>query len=66
MELQLDPNITDPDSFYTQLLEAHQGLSKEQSDVLNAKLILILCNHVGDRKVLRQAIDAARGPVAPS
>lgn len=66
MELQLDPNITDPDSFYTQLLEAHQGLSKEQSDALNAKLILILCNHVGDRKVLRQAIDAARGPVAPS
>lgn len=66
MELTLSPNIHDPDGFYTQLLEAHQGLSKEQSDALNAKLILILCNHVGDRDVLQQAIDLARGSVKAS
>ncbi len=58
-ELNLEPNIDDPDGFYDELLSAHRGLSKEDSEALNARLILILCNHIGDRSVLRQALAAA-------
>ena len=60
MELNLNPNISDPDGFYDELLGAHQGLSKEDSDALNARLILILANHIGDRDVLRAALKAAK------
>ena len=60
MTVNLDPNIPDPDGFYDELLAAHAGLSKQESDALNARLILILSNHVGDRDVLRQALEAAR------
>lgn len=56
----LTPNIPDPDGFYDELLAAHEGLSKEQSDALNARLILVLANHIGDRQVLRAALDAAK------
>ena len=59
-ELTLDPNIPDPDGFYDELLAAHQGLSKEESDAFNARLILVLANHVGDRDVLRAALNAAK------
>lgn len=59
MMLNLDPNIVDPDGFYDELLAAHQGLTRDQSDALNARLILILANHVGDRDVLRAALAAA-------
>lgn len=58
--LNLEPNIPDGDGFYDELLAAHKDLSKEQSDALNARLILILSNHIGDREVLRQALKAAR------
>jgi len=58
--LNTNPNIPDPDGFYDELLAAHQGLSKEDSDALNARLILILANHVGDRDVLRAALAAAQ------
>lgn len=60
MALNLVPNIHDPDGFYDELLAAHAGLSKTQSDALNAKLILVLANHVGDRDVLRDALKAAK------
>ena len=60
MSLNLDPNITDPDGFYDELLSVHEGLSKEQSDALNARLILVLCNHIGDRDTLRAALEAAK------
>lgn len=60
MPLNLDPNIPDPDGFYDELLSAHEGLTKEQSDALNARLILVLCNQVGDRDVLRAALEAAK------
>ncbi|MBY4891295.1 DUF2783 domain-containing protein [Rhodobacteraceae bacterium N5(2021)] len=60
MTLNTLPNIPDPDGFYDELLAAHEGLSKEQSDALNARLILILANHIGDRATLRAALDAAR------
>jgi hypothetical protein len=61
MDLNLDPNIVDPDGFYDELLGVHQGLEKPQSDALNARLILILANHIGDRAVLRAALEAAAG-----
>ena len=58
--LTLDPNISDPDGFYAELLDAHQGLSREESEALNARLVLILANHIGDRTILRAAFAAAR------
>lgn len=58
--LKLAPNIPDPDGFYDELLTIHDGLSKEESDALNARLILLLANHIGDRAVLAQALAAAR------
>lgn len=60
MSLILTPNIPDPDGFYQELLAAHDGLTKDQSDALNARLILVLANHVGDRGVLQAAIEAAK------
>ena len=60
MSLDTSPRIADPDGFYAALLEAHDGLEKPQSDALNARLILILANHIGDMDVLRQALAAAR------
>jgi hypothetical protein len=56
-------NLQDADSFYEQLLDAHQGLSREESELLNARLILLLANQVGDAQVLNECIEAARqGP----
>jgi hypothetical protein len=56
-------NLQDADGFYEQLLDAHQGLSGEESELLNARLILLLANQVGDAKVLKDCIEAARqGP----
>ena len=54
------PNFSDPDGFYAALVSAHEGLSNEQSELLNARLVLILANHVGDHKVLTEALAAAR------
>jgi hypothetical protein len=62
MTLTLTPNIPDPDGFYDELLAAHQGLDKAESDALNARLILVLANHIGDREVLRAALAAAGRP----
>jgi hypothetical protein len=59
MSLNLDPNINDPDGFYDELIAAHQGLSKQDSDALNARLILVLANHIGSREVLRSALETA-------
>lgn len=59
-DLILTPNIAGGDDFYAELLAAHEGLDKAESDALNARLILILANHVGDRAVLTAAIQAAR------
>ena len=60
MTLTLDPNIPDPDGFYDELLAAHAGLSAEESEALNARLVLVLANHIGDRAVLREALRVAR------
>jgi hypothetical protein len=53
-------NLQDADSFYEQLLDAHQGLTRDESELLNARLILLLANQVGDAEVLRECIEAAR------
>lgn len=58
-ELIVNPNIPDPDDFYAELLAAHEGRAKAESDAFNARLILLLANHVGDRTVLTQALEAA-------
>ena len=54
------PNIADQDTFYAELINAQRNLSDEQADLMIAKLALILCNHVGDRDILHQAISLAR------
>ena len=59
MNLNLQPNLKSPDDAYALLLEAHEGLTKAQSDALNARLILVLMNHVGDMDVLRAALATA-------
>jgi Protein of unknown function (DUF2783) len=58
------PNLRDPDGFYAAFVEAHQGLSDSASELLNARLVLILANHIGDPEVLRAALALARGPLA--
>jgi hypothetical protein len=52
-------NLQDADSFYEQLMDAHAGLSREQSELFNARLILLLANQVGDGKVLHECLEAA-------
>lgn len=62
MPLITRPNIPGPDDFYADLLAAHDGLDKAESEALNARLILLLANQIGDRDVLRAALSAARMP----
>jgi len=74
MTLNLDPNFSEAgkryfrefspgDDFYEALIDAHRDLSDEQSALLNAKLILLLANHIGDIAVLRSALHLARADV---
>ena len=53
-------NFHDSDAFYEQLLDAHADLSPEESELLNARLILLLANQVGDERVLAECIAAAK------
>jgi len=55
-----DAHLESPDDFYEALIDAHQGLSTEQSHALNARLVLLLANHIGALPVLREALAAAR------
>jgi Protein of unknown function (DUF2783) len=57
--LNLDPNISRPDDFYEALIALHRDLTPEQSATVNAKLVLLLANHVGDMEILRQALEVA-------
>lgn len=61
-DLILTPHLDDSDGFYAALLEAHEGLSEAQTHGLNARLVLILANHIGDQAVLEQALRAASKP----
>jgi hypothetical protein len=60
MTLDSQANIQQPDDFYQALIDAHAGLTDEQSAALNARLVLLLANQIGDLNTLRQAIAAAR------
>ncbi|MCK9379715.1 MAG: DUF2783 domain-containing protein [Sulfuritalea sp.] len=71
MALNLNPNFAEAgkryfnayapgDDFYEMLIGAHRDLSDEQSELLNARLILVLANHIGDLGTLREALDVAR------
>lgn len=59
-ELVTDPNFDNPDAFVATLLEGHDGLSEEETHALNARLVLILANHIGDIGVVAEAISTAR------
>ena len=60
MDLITTPHLSAPDDFYEALIDAHRDLTIAQSHALNARLVLLLANHVGDLGVLRQALAAAR------
>lgn len=65
-DLNLKPNLSDPDGFYADLMAVHDGLTKDESDALTARLVLILANHIGARDVLSMALsEAARTAPAP-
>jgi hypothetical protein len=58
--LNLHQNLDDFESFYDMLGESHEDLDREQSEMLNAQLVLLLANHVGNIAVLREAFALAR------
>ncbi len=60
MSLITTPNFTSADDFYEALIDAHRDLTTAQSHELNAKLVLLLANHIGDNAALAQALMAAR------
>jgi hypothetical protein len=60
MELITTAHLEAPDNFYEALIDCHRDLSSEQSHALNARLVLLLANHIGAQTVLRQALRAAR------
>jgi hypothetical protein len=59
MSLKLDPNLADPDAVYQRLVAMHEGLTEAESNAANARLILLLVNHIGDASVIDAAIAAA-------
>ncbi len=59
-QIALDNQLSDPDGFYEALLNAHEGLSPEASVALNARLILVLANQIGDQDLLQQCLELAK------
>ena len=60
MSLITTPNLNAPDDFYEALINAHQDLSVEESQAFNARLVLLLANHIGAIEVLQEALNAAK------
>jgi Protein of unknown function (DUF2783) len=60
MSLTTTPNLSAPDDFYEALINAHQDLSIEESQAFNARLVLLLANHIGTSEVLQEALNAAK------
>lgn len=60
MPLIRTPQIADPDGFYEELIHSQRGLTDAQAELMNAKLVLLLANHIGDRAVLSEALSLAR------
>ena len=61
--LNTEPNLPAPDDFYERLIATHRGLSDDESALVNAKLVLLFANHIGDADVLAQAMAVARAGV---
>ena len=59
--LKTTRNVAQADDVYQMIIDAHEGLTKAESDAFNARLILTLVNHIGDREVLAEALALARG-----
>ncbi len=59
-KLQTEPQIKDPDDFYARLINLHDGLSSDESNSLNCKLILLMANHIGDQETLDEVLDVVR------
>lgn len=55
-----DPHLEDPDDFYAAWVELHAGLDRDASALTNARLVLLLANHIGRGSILREALAAAR------
>ena len=64
MALQRELKIDDGDGVYAAIIDAHQGLSLEQSAALNARLVLLLANHIGDGTVIRESLTKARASLS--
>ncbi len=60
-DLVIEPNLPDPDGFYERLIETHRGLDDAASRRVNARLVLLLANHIGDPEAIAQALAIARG-----
>ena len=58
--LNLDPAFTDPDAVYQDIIDMHKGLTDEESLAANAKLVLLLVNHIGDAGTITAATKLAR------
>ncbi|GGO79126.1 hypothetical protein GCM10011348_12640 [Marinobacterium nitratireducens] len=65
-KLILDNNMAAPDDVYELLTELHRGLEPEQSADVNARLILLLANHIGDSEVVAEATRIAREHLPPA
>ncbi len=63
MTLNRQPNFDDADAFYAALIEAHRDFSDAESEAMNARLVLLLANHIGSHDVLFEALDTARTSV---
>lgn len=61
--VNIEPNLARPDDFYERLIETHRDLTREDSELVNCKLILLLANHIGDADVLDDAMRRARDGV---
>ena len=59
MKLNTEPNFTDGDAFYAALANIYNALSPEEVMTVNAKLVLLLANHIGEQEILEQAMEAA-------
>ena len=60
MPLQREANSKDPDGLYAAIIETHAGLSDADSAALNARLVLLLANHIGHQETLLHALELAR------
>ncbi len=60
MSLNLNANIENPDDFYQELIDTQRDLDEDAVQLMNAKLILILANHIGDQEVISAALKLAR------